>query len=260
MNAKEIISSGLLEAYLLEELSLSERMEVEEWIESSEEVRQEVRQIEITLEALAYATAIKPTGESKELILSKIGNKAANTSISRQFNFYQYLSAASIGLLLIFAGLTFLFWSKWKNTENQLSSVIAENQLITERFNTSNKNLADTENQLAFVQLPEVKKIELKGTTNAPIASSTVFWNSATNETYLSVGQLEALPKAFQYQLWAIIDGKPVDAGLINSINVNSLLKMENIGGRVAAFAITIEPVGGSESPTLEKMQVLGNV
>lgn len=38
-----------------------------------------------------------------------------------------------------------------------------------------------------------------------------------------------------------------------------ALIKMQNIQG-ASAFAITLEPQGGSENPTLEAMYVMGNV
>jgi len=52
----------------------------------------------------------------------------------------------------------------------------------------------------------------------------------------------------------------PVDAGVFDW-NSEGLQKMKSISGQaVAAFAVTIEPKGGSESPSLETMQVIGNV
>ena len=62
-----------------------------------------------------------------------------------------------------------------------------------------------------------------------------------------------------QYQLWAIIDGKPVDAGVFDN-NFKGLLKMKDVGTGAATFAVTIEPRGGRQTPTLETMQVAGNV
>ena len=76
---------------------------------------------------------------------------------------------------------------------------------------------------------------------------------------FLSVQNLKDLTEENQYQLWAIIDGAPVDAGVFNPGESN-LLKMKNITSGAAAFAVTIEPKGGSENPSLETMQVVGEV
>ena len=41
--------------------------------------------------------------------------------------------------------------------------------------------------------------------------------------------------------------------------NFSGLLKMKNVSG-AQAFAVTIEPRGGKETPSLETMQVIGNI
>jgi anti-sigma-K factor RskA len=54
----------------------------------------------------------------------------------------------------------------------------------------------------------------MKGTPNAPGALASVYWNESKNEGYLSIQDLKQLAQENQYQLWAIIEGKPVDAGV----------------------------------------------
>jgi anti-sigma-K factor RskA len=58
-------------------------------------------------------------------------------------------------------------------------------------------------------------------------------------------------PTDKQYQLWALLDGKPVDAGTFN-VNSDSiqLQEVRNIAN-AQAFAITLEHKGGVRSPTL---------
>ena len=61
---------------------------------------------------------------------------------------------------------------------------------------------------------------------------------------------MQQTPTGKQYQLWAIVDGKPVDAGVIN--NCIGLCKMKKID-HAEAFAITLEKEGGSPTPTLNR-------
>jgi anti-sigma-K factor RskA len=65
------------------------------------------------------------------------------------------------------------------------------------------------------------------------------------------------LPTEQQYQLWALIDGKPKDLGVFDVNDDKVILKMKNTQ-RADAFAITIEKKGGNAGPTLEKMQSMG--
>ncbi len=88
----------------------------------------------------------------------------------------------------------------------------------------------------------------MKGTANAPASMAYVYWNESTKEVYLSIQIMKELSESNQYQLWAIIDGKPVDAGVFDA-DISGLLKMKDIGSGAATFAVTIEPRGGKESP-----------
>jgi anti-sigma-K factor RskA len=64
------------------------------------------------------------------------------------------------------------------------------------------------------------------------------------------------VPTGKQYQLWAIVDGKPVDAGMIaTKKGIYHIQKMKSFGS-VQAFAITLEKAGGSPIPTMDEMIV----
>ena len=66
--------------------------------------------------------------------------------------------------------------------------------------------------------------------------------------------------KGHQYQLWAIVDKKPVSLGVFDKTDADSV-EMKEMGSVVApqAFAVTLEPRGGSVNPTMDEMMVIGN-
>ena len=76
------------------------------------------------------------------------------------------------------------------------------------------------------------------------------------------VNNLPAPTSGKQYQLWAILNGQPVDLGVIpNDIFVQKkalLLTMKNTIG-AQAFAITLEKMGGNPTPE-GQMYTLGNL
>ncbi|MEJ7913954.1 MAG: anti-sigma factor, partial [Chitinophagaceae bacterium] len=88
---------------------------------------------------------------------------------------------------------------------------------------------------------------------------ATVYWDRRTNEVYLLVNKLPEPSSDKQYQLWALVDGKPVDAGVFDARTATALVKMKNITN-AQGFAVTLENKGGSIAPTMEQMYVLGNV
>jgi anti-sigma-K factor RskA len=100
----------------------------------------------------------------------------------------------------------------------------------------------------------------MTSTTGAADGSlATVYWNPKTKEVYLDIQRLKEISRENQFQLWAIIDDKPVNAGVFDN-EQEGLIEMNKIGPGVAVFAVTIEPRGGKESPTLSTMQVAGKV
>ena len=75
---------------------------------------------------------------------------------------------------------------------------------------------------------------------------------------YVEASGLPTAPQGMQYQLWAIVNKKPVSAGVFE-YSLNTLQPMKGFY-TAEAFAITLEPAGGSESPTVEQMYVLGTL
>jgi hypothetical protein len=105
------------------------------------------------------------------------------------------------------------------------------------------------------------KKINLGGTKLSPESAASVYWNTETSEVFLKVNLLPAPGADKQYQLWAIVESKPVDMGVFEIDNaIKSLQKMPYLVKNAMAFAITLEKKGGSPTPTLSEMYVIGNV
>jgi anti-sigma-K factor RskA len=62
-----------------------------------------------------------------------------------------------------------------------------------------------------------------------------------------------------QYQLWALMDNQPIDLGVFEMKQEKLLVKMKNVQ-KAQAFAITLEPKGGSTNPSLNNMFVAGKL
>ena len=104
--------------------------------------------------------------------------------------------------------------------------------------------------------------VKMPGTNVATSPDSnsvaTVYWHTKSKDVYLLVNNLPQPPSDRQYQLWAIVDGKPVDAGVFDIQNSQGLLRMKNMP-RAQIFAVTLEKRGGSTTPE-GPMYVLGKV
>ncbi|HRW97971.1 MAG TPA: hypothetical protein P5280_00705, partial [Cyclobacteriaceae bacterium] len=72
MNIEEYISTGVLEAYVLGELTPKQRLDVESKLQQEPALREELRVIELTLEAFVHKGAFKPGDGVRSALLSKL--------------------------------------------------------------------------------------------------------------------------------------------------------------------------------------------
>ena len=164
-----------------------------------------------------------------------------------------WLAAASIALLISTSWLVFRN-SQYSKRITELETRIADSEQefadLNARFTANTKYLTD-------VTSPDTRKILLSSKTSDPGANAVVFLNTKDSSVLISINQLAEIPETNQYQLWALVDGKPIDMGVLDS---NGLQKTKNIPEllNAQAFAITLEKKGGSLIPTLEKMVAVG--
>ncbi len=258
MNIEEYISSGILEAYALGDLSAAERTAVEKNLAQYPELRKELVLIEEVQEQLLMKTAFQPRASVKAELFSKLEfNKPEAKVVVMQPAAWKYAAAASIVLALITSYMAYEYYGRWRASEENLTTLIAQNRQMAEDYNTVNKRLDKIELDMSITDNPAFTRVVMTD-PKASGSMASVYWNEQTKEVYLSIQNMKQLAQENQYQLWAMIDGNPVDAGVFD-VASNGLIRMQDMTG-AATFAITIEPRGGRPTPTLEKLQVIGNV
>lgn len=252
-------------------LATEEEAQILECIQKyNPEVRLAVIDAQKTLEGLAAQNAVAPPKHLKNTIWSTIKaadvsekevNVKEHTSIFTAShekgtlpgrNYFKIVAVAASVLLLISVGFIAFDLQKKSKLENQLAA-------LEERAINEQQKYAQLEQKWAMSIDSEMRTVLLEGVENHPGMKAMVYVEKTTNQTYLSIENLPAAPEGFQYQLWAIIDGKPVDAGLYDSGLTTSIQKMavvENPG----AFAITLEKTGGNPTPTMEQLYVIGEI
>ena len=57
----------------------------------------------------------------------------------------------------------------------------------------------------------------MKGMEISPASFATVYWDTTSKDVYLLVNNLPKPASDKQYQLWALLDGKPIDVGMIDN-------------------------------------------
>jgi anti-sigma-K factor RskA len=277
LNTNEYISSGILEAYVFGELNQEEVREVENMAAQYPDVMNEIKSIRDSFEDYALSHAVTPPAHLKNKILAAIQEQEKESPkpiaetrpiaevkeevkiipIQAKNSYLKYLVAASVSATLVTSGLSVHYHGKWKAAEASLVALNKDNQILANQVNFKSSELETTQKFTAFLQDTSTTLVAMKGLPLAPDAYAKVFWNKNQKEVYLKVENLAAAPTDKQYQLWALKDGVPIDAGVFD---VNGVLqKMKDIEG-AQAFAVTLEPKGGSPTPHLETLCMMGAI
>jgi hypothetical protein len=277
VNVQEYISSGAIEACVMGLADEQDWIELEQMSALYPEVKLYKEEIELQQEQLHQAAALTPPTALKHRIFESLNfEKASGTEAPvvtmqeksspakplvipmvptpKPMKWLQRAVAVCVLLLMASIILNFYFYSRSVSFKKQYTAlVVQQNSLLA-------KNKA-MEASFNMVKDPAVKQVVMGATPNKPGSMATVYWDSRSKDVYLLVNNLPKPASQKQYQLWAIVDGKPVDAGMVDlsTSEDNLLLKMRNIP-EAQAFAITLEKEGGSPSPTMEAMYVLGKV
>lgn len=264
MNKEEFISSGLLELYALGISSPEEKLLVEEHLVQFPELKGELHDIESSLESYAQANAVQPSSDVKEKLMSRVfpkeprveSTEAPVISINKTkttIPFYKSIAAACLILLLGSIVLNYTYYRKYHKAAEDLQ--VAQQKI--EQTGASNEAMSK---DLGVITNRYARPVMLNGTANSPDAVAKIFWMKNTGQVYVDPSNLPQIPAGKQYQLWAIVDGKPVDAGLITTEKgIYHIQKMKSFG-KAEAFAITLEKEGGSPTPTMNEMVVISNM
>jgi anti-sigma factor RsiW len=95
---------------------------------------------------------------------------------------------------------------------------------------------------------PTARTVVLRSTAaGAPPEAAVVTVASGT--AYLFNSRLPSLPPTETYQLWAMIDGQVISVGFLGAHPATVAFTLGS-SGSTDAFAVTVEPVGGSTAPT----------
>ncbi len=298
MNIEAYISSGVIESYVLGMADAQEIAELEQLRLQYPAIQQAIDEFEESLEKTAFAAAVSPAPSVKNKLFFELENEFAlplkekdkpsfahntpivdiqsrinkteeETIIETDFSTEQtkavvkplrYLKAVSVAAILLLiasASLNVYFYSKNNALDEQVTALLNDKNTLIASNKSMQVKYTDIYANLMVVSDTNVQKVVLKPVVGKEGSLATVYWNTFTKDVYVVADKLPKAPKGKQYQLWALVNGKPVDAGMIDGCN--GVCKLKNTI-QAQTFAITLEKTGGSESPDLTQLYVLGNV
>lgn len=263
MDINAYISSGIIEQYALGNTTLEETSILECVMKHNSEVKTAVMEAQITLGDLAMVQSVTPPKDLKMKIASRLDFKSSENVLPSETEVIQLQKSTtnvadsktkSANFWMIAATLLLLVSLGWnvlntasKNTE--IEDLASKNELLKTQFDA-----VEQQNNI----LINADKIKLLGVETHPNLYATILYSS-DNQVFLQLDNLPQAPSGKEYQLWAIVNGLPIDLGMYDQSISAKLQPMKSVQNP-QVFAITLENKGGSPTPTMEQMYVLGKV
>jgi len=264
METKAYIESGILELFVAGQLTESENKDVQNMMLKHPEILQEVLEIESAVIKLSSAMAPNDNKHLLQLIKDKLqlgGKDVKVVSINQpKYNWLTYAGWAAA--LIIGAGL---LWTLNQNQqlESQISEVELEKTYLEIQIEDAKTDLAVKENLLNVLRDRNIISIPLGGQGDFANSYAKVYWNKSDNTIYLDAQGLPDAPTGKVWQVWSLTLNPltPTSLGTIDNFNDddNKIFNITNTN-ESQAFGITLEPTGGSDTPTMEQLYTLGVV
>ncbi len=244
MDKKHVVKEGLLEKFLLDELSPQEASSVELAIAKDSDLREQFEQLESDFERMAFENAIEPATHVK----NKLVEQLRETPVKKLST--QWLWAAA-SLALLFMLTTFWMFSKWQSTKEELNLLQNRSIVLEDRLEVLEENYELTNNRLQIINSPSTIPFVLKGNSLRPNSRAVAYVNHDNKLVVVNPRGLPALPQDQTYQMWSDVDGEMIDMGLLPTDK--DLVTLKYID-RAESLNITIEPAGGNDHPTVEQL------
>ncbi len=266
MDIEAYISSGILEAHALGATSVEEAAILSCVAKNNPRVQEALTEAMKTLEGFS-SLHTAPAPDLKSVIWNRIQaeqkNKPAatktpisiplplspNTVSAPRIFVWKALAAAAVLLLCV----STLGYFKSRKEAQQANTLLAQ---AGSTLSAQEKELAEFHAKTAVLMQQGIDVIVLNGVESHPDNKAMVFWNKKDRKVYLDALHLPQAPAGKQYQLWAMVGGKPVNAGMYEG-DVRQPLSTVGVA---QAFAITLEKTGGVPSPTMTNLMVMGTV
>jgi anti-sigma-K factor RskA len=263
MKNRELIESGNLELYVFGLLSETETAEIAKIAADDADVQNEIVSIEKSVIALSSSFAPTLSAENYNKIKQKldIDTDVIQLKPKSKSNLSQYIGWTAAAVFLLSCGYLYNLQQNnaneiddLLNKKNVLEQTVSAKERLNNQINTSYSVLKDENNVV----------VKLAGQAISPTSSAKVYWNNKTNKVFIDASSLPTPPDGMVYQVWSLKLAPtltPTSIGLIDNAEdkMKYLIEVDGTVG-AEAFGITLEPAGGSKTPTMEQLYTLGKV
>lgn len=246
MDIQQYISSGILESYVMGLCTPEEEREIDQLRNQYPELDKAIFDCEYKLEKNLLQHTTLPDTDTDNKILSTIEKLEKPATViplsAPKKGWMKPLAIAASILLLISIGLNYYLFQETKKQD-----------VITDY-----KGLPQSD--YLIMNDPTITPVAMYGVGSHAICRCTMFWDKKTGKAYVMIHHLVNYSSAKEFQLWAIVDGKPVSVGFINEKIRGRFIELNNVPAGATAFSVTLENAGGSNTPTESQTYLRGEI
>lgn len=240
-----------LALYALDELTGSERQELEAHLDACAACRRELQALRGDLGLLGLSSSgPQPPARSKERLMRAIAAEprgvsaaAADAAPRRSFGWAWVPTLAAVVLLAALAGL----WRSNGRMKDQLAELAGHNQDQAIQLDRLNE-------ELRLLTAPDAVHVSLNPQKSPKQPSGTAIFSPSRNRMMFMASNLPPVPAGKAYELWIIpAQGAPMAAGVFKPDEHGNAVMMDQkmpAGVEAKAFAVTVEKEEGSDKPT----------
>ena len=253
MDINNYISSGIIEMYVMGLCSSEEKIEMENLRGQYPQLNDAILDYENHFEKNLMNNAILPGIETDHTILQSLKFLPApdafvTRDISKSHRTIWLKIVAVAACLLLFTSilLNYILYNK----------VASQQLVIKEKENYSPLPVADYN----ILKQRTITPVAMYGVSPHNICRCTIFWDKQTGKVYIMIHHLLPSTAQTNYQLWAMVDGKPVNVGILNDKIRDRFIEIPNVPAAATGFIVTLEKAGGNNTPTVEETYLSGKI
>jgi len=219
----------------------------------------EALRADVALLALS-ATGPQPPARSRQRLLSAISAEPRLERRSPQRYAVgrlrpRWFTFAPVMVMLLLAVFSILLWRDVRNTRRELRHMRAQMDQMQAELEQKNKELADAKMVRDLLHAPDAKQMVLVIRKTPAQPQMKMIYSPQKGSLLLMASNTPALPEDKIYELWLLpADGSaPMAAGWFKPDGKgNGMIfhKLKTAGIDAKGFAVTVEPAGGSQTPT----------
>ena len=240
-----------LALYALDELTGSERQELEAHLDACAACRRELQALRGDLGLLGLSSGgPQPPARSKERLMRAIAAEPRGVSAAapdaaprRSFGWAWVPTLAAVVLLAALAGL----WRSNGRMKDQLAELAGHNQDQAIQLDRLNE-------ELRLLTAPDAVHVSLNPQKSPKQPSGTAIFSPSRSRMMFMASNLPPVPAGKAYELWIIpAQGAPMAAGVFKPDEHGNAVMMDQkmpAGVEAKAFAVTVEKEEGSDKPT----------